>query len=216
MNGWAQHARLAAPAFLWIAVVCAVFSDKAFTIDDPFFLAQANQVLEEPLNPSGFDIVWGPKLGRASEVSPTGPGMAYILAPTAALGGREWVAHLTVFAFLAAGAWVAVAMARRLGATPNEARLVSLALVSVPTVLAMAGTAMPDVPAMAVGLLGLERTLAFRDGRRTTQGIAVSFALGKLKLPRPPEPPTAVAPERPSPGGGDISASGVPPGPNSR
>jgi len=184
MNGWAQNARLAIPAFLWIAVVFTAFSDKAYTIDDPFFLAQANQVLKEPLNPSGFDIVWGPKLGRASEVSPTGPGMAYILAPTAALGGAEWAAHLTVFAFLAAGVWSAVAMARRLGATANEARLVSLALVSIPTVLAMAGTAMPDVPAMTVGLVGLERTLAFRSSRRTAQGIAVAVALGSAILIR--------------------------------
>jgi hypothetical protein len=175
---WAQNARLAAPAFVWVAVVFALFHDKAFTIDDPFFLAQAQQVLKEPLNPSGFGIVWGPEYGRASEVSPTGPGMAYILTPTAALGGSEWVAHATVFAFLALGAWAAVAVARHLGATPKEARLVSLALVSVPVALAMGGTAMPDVPAMTVGLVGLERTLAFRSGRRTTQGTSAAVALG--------------------------------------
>jgi hypothetical protein len=178
VNGWARNALLAAPAFVWIAVVFAVFNDKAYTVDDPFFLAQANQVLREPLNPSGFDIVWGTKVGHASEVSPTGPGMAYILAPTAALDGAEWAAHLTVFAFLAAGAWAAVAIARRVGATPNEARLVSLALVSIPSVLAMGGTAMPDIPAMTVGLVGLERTLAFRSGRRTAQGVGAAVALG--------------------------------------
>jgi hypothetical protein len=56
VNGWAQNARLAVPALLWIAVLFVAYSDKAYTIDDPFFLAQAQQVLSEPLNPSGFDI----------------------------------------------------------------------------------------------------------------------------------------------------------------
>jgi len=176
MNGWAQTGRLALPALVWVAVLFCVYNDKAYTIDDPFFLAQARQVLHDPLNPSGFDIAWGKQFGRASEVSPTGPGMAYILAPTAAIGGAEWAAHLTVFGLLAAGAWVAIALARRLGATPNEARLVSLVLVTTPTVMAMGGTAMPDVPAMTAGLVGLERTLAFRADRRTYQGISVAVA----------------------------------------
>jgi 4-amino-4-deoxy-L-arabinose transferase-like glycosyltransferase len=184
VNGWAQNARLALPALLWVAVLFVLYSDKAYTIDDPFFLAQAQQVLREPLNPAGFDIAWGKEFGRASEVSPTGPGMAYILAPTAALGGAEWAAHLTVFGFLAAGAWLAVAIARRFGATPNEARLASLVLVSTPTVMAMAGTAMPDVPAMTVGLVGLERTLAFRADRRTSQGISVAVAFAAAILIR--------------------------------
>ena len=177
VKDWAQNARLAVPAFVWVAVVFALFHDKAFTIDDPFFLAQAQQVLKEPFDPSGFGIVWGPEYGRASEVSPTGPGMAYILTATAALGGVEWLAHLTVFGLLALGAWAAIAVARRLGATTKEARLVSLALVCTPVVLAMGGTAMPDVPAMTAGLVGLERTLAFRSGRRMAQGVAAAVAL---------------------------------------
>jgi hypothetical protein len=105
MSNW-QSARLAAPVFVGILVLFALFHDKAYTVDDPFFLLQAEQALLDPLDPSGFDIVWGPKLGRASEVSPTGPGMAYLLTPTVALGGREWVAHATVLAFLALAAFM--------------------------------------------------------------------------------------------------------------
>lgn len=175
MSSGAQSARLAVPAFLWVALVFVLFHDKAYTIDDPFFLAQAEQILAHPLDPSGFDIVWGTSVGRASEVSPTGPGMAYLLTPTAALGGAEWAAHGTVFAFLALGAWAIAALSRQLGAERAEARIAAGALVSIPVVLAMAGTAMPDVPAMAVGLVGMERTLAFRRERNATQGIAAAL-----------------------------------------
>jgi hypothetical protein len=176
MTTWTNSARLALPAFAVVIAVFAVFHDKAYTIDDPFFLLQAEQVLKSPLDPSGFEIVWGPKLGRASEVSPTGPGMAYILTPTVALGAHEWVAHATVLSFLAFAALVMVAVAGRLGASPGEARVASVALVTIPTVLALAGTVMPDVPAMAMGLFGLERCLAFRDDRRPGQSAAIVLA----------------------------------------
>jgi 4-amino-4-deoxy-L-arabinose transferase-like glycosyltransferase len=179
-----QSARLAVPAFLWIALVFVLFHDKAYTIDDPFFLAQAEQVLAHPLDPSGFDIVWNTQVGRASEVSPSGPGMAYLLAPTAALGGAEWAAHATVFAFLALAAWAIAALSRQLGADREEARLAAGALVSIPVVLAMAGTAMPDVPAMAVGLVGMERTLAFRRERNATRGIAAALCFAAAILIR--------------------------------
>jgi hypothetical protein len=176
MTTWTNNARLALPAFAVVLVVFGIFHDKAYTIDDPFFLLQAQRVLEAPLDPSGFDIVWGSKLGRASEVSPTGPGMAYILAPTVALGAQEWIAHATTLAFLALAALLMVSLSRRLGASPAEARVASLALVTIPAVLALAGTVMPDVPAMAMGLLGLERCLAFRSERRPAQAVAIALA----------------------------------------
>ena len=69
MTTWLNNARLALPAFAVVIAVFVFFHDKAYTIDDPFFLLQADQVLKDPLNPSGFEIVWGPQLGRASEVS---------------------------------------------------------------------------------------------------------------------------------------------------
>ena len=50
--------------------------------------------------------------------------------------------------------------------------------------MAMAGTAMPDVPAMTLGLVGLERTLAFRASRRTSQGVSVAVAFAAAILIR--------------------------------
>jgi 4-amino-4-deoxy-L-arabinose transferase-like glycosyltransferase len=143
------------------AVLAVAFADKAFTIDDSFFLSQARQLLREPLNPSGFDMAWDNSFGRASRLAPTGPGMAYLLWPTAALGGVEWVAHLTVWACLAIGAVALSALCLAWGGSVADARLVSLMLVTTPAVLGMAGTAMPDVPAMSLALVGVERLVSF-------------------------------------------------------
>jgi hypothetical protein len=179
-----MNTRLAAPAVILAGIVLAPFLDKAYTVDDAYFLFQAEQVLKEPLNPSGFDIVWDAKIGRASRLSPSGPGMAYILAPTLALGGGEWMAHASVFLLLALGAWSTVALARRLGLPDNDARTAGLLLVSAPAVLAMSATAMPDVPAMALGVLGLERLLAFRASGRALPGVLAALALGLAVLCR--------------------------------
>jgi len=176
MTTWLNNARLALPAFAVVIAVFVFFHDKAYTIDDPFFLLQADQVLKDPLNPSGFEIVWGPQLGRASEVSPTGPGMAYILTPTVAFGAQEWIGHLTVLSFLAFAGLLMASFAQHLGASPAEARLGSTALVTIPAVLALAGTVMPDVPAMAMGLFGLERCMALRRDRRPAQAAAALLA----------------------------------------
>jgi hypothetical protein len=49
----------------------------------------------------------------------------------------------------------------------------------------MAGTAMPDVPAMAFGVVGMERLFAWREGHRWRHGAsaAIAFALSALARP---------------------------------
>lgn len=160
------------------------FLNSAYTIDDTFFLAQARQVLEHPLDPSGFEIAWIRRVDRASRLAPTGPGMAYILVPTLAAGGSEWVAHLTQIGFVALAALALVRLAGHLSASPAEARLAALLLAANPTLLGMAGTAMPDVPAMALGLLGLERAAAFRAKGGPGSGLAAGLCLGSAILVR--------------------------------
>jgi hypothetical protein len=48
----------------------------------------------------------------------------------------------------------------------------------------MAGTAMPDVPAMALGLLGLERSAAFRSVGGALRGLTAGVCLGAAVLVR--------------------------------
>ncbi len=46
-------------AILLAAVLLAPFWNKAFTIDDPTFLAGAEHLIRDPLHPSAFEMVWG-------------------------------------------------------------------------------------------------------------------------------------------------------------
>ncbi len=165
-------------AILLAALILAPFSNKAFTIDDPTFLRGAEQMLVDPLHPSAFEMVWmSAYKERASEVYPNTPVAYLLLVPAILAGGSEWVAHLTWFLLLVLGILGTVRLALRLGLSESQARAAAFLLAGTPCVLAMAGTAMPDVPAMAFGVLSAERLLAFKQESRWHQGLAFSFLL---------------------------------------
>ena len=170
--------RNALPAILLAGVLLAVFHDKPYTIDDSFFLRQARQVIREPANPSGFEWFWDHRWDRVSRLSPSGAGMAYLLVPATLLGAPEWAAHLTLMLLLALAALAMARLTLRLGATDAESAAASLLLVTAPTVLAMSATAMPDVPALAIGLWGMERLLAFRKRGNAAVGLTAGILLG--------------------------------------
>lgn len=177
-------ARAAAPALLAATLVLAAFHDKAFTIDDSFFLAEAQHVLEDALHPTAFNIVWAQVPERVSQIMASGPVMPYLLVPTVLLDGAEWMAHLTQFLVLALAIIATVALALRVGLTPRGARLAALFLVATPAALAMASTSMPDIAAMAFGVAGMERLYAWKQGGRWHQAFAASLLLGLACLAR--------------------------------
>lgn len=168
----------AIPAVVLCFIHFALFFDKAFTIDDPAFLKQAQQIIHHPFDPFGFELFWDNRFGRASQLISSGAGMAYILVPTIASGAREWVAHLTVCGLLALGAWFMALLIRRWGFGLFECGMGALLLVSFPVVLGMAGTAMPDVPAMVFMIVAVERFQAFIDGGKISAGIICGVAFG--------------------------------------
>jgi 4-amino-4-deoxy-L-arabinose transferase-like glycosyltransferase len=171
---------------LLAAVLLLPFAGKAFTIDDTVFMRQAEWVLTDPLHPSALTMVWSevPRPMRLSQVMPTGPLMAWLLAPAAAAGGSEVVAHLVQILLLVVAVLEVAALALRLGFGDDVARLASLLLASTPAVLAMAGTVMPDVAAMSFALVGIERLLAWRDHGRPLDGTLAAAALGLAPLAR--------------------------------
>ena len=162
----------AMPAILLGAALLAPFWDKPYTIDDPFFLEQARQVLADPLHPNDFEFTWVGETWSVAEIAVSGPGMAYLLAPVVRAGAPEPLAHLLGFALLALAAVALCSLSARLGATPEETTGAALLLVSRPAVLVMSGTVMPDVPGMALGLWGVERCAAFRERGHWWQGLA--------------------------------------------
>ncbi len=168
------------PALL-LATVCLVpFLNKAFLIDDPHFLTMAGQIVKHPLHPMDFDLCWNTveNCTKAYILTPGNALMGYALVPTVLAGAPEWMAHLTQLVF----AWIAIvamsSLILRLGWSRGYAMMGALLLVAIPPFLPMASTAMPDVLATAVGLVGIERLAAWKAERRWSQGVAAAVALG--------------------------------------
>jgi hypothetical protein len=180
----AQVVRSAAPALLLAWAVLLPFVAKPFTMDDTFFLLSARHAASDPLHPSAFVITWDRMPERASSVAPTGPLTAWLLLPSIASPQPEVVAHLTMLLLLSLSILATVSLALRLGLAPSWAAGAGVILAMTPTALAMAGTAMPDVPAMALGAAGIERLLAWRDERRVHDGVLAALLLGLAPLAR--------------------------------
>jgi 4-amino-4-deoxy-L-arabinose transferase-like glycosyltransferase len=174
--------RNAVPALALAAAVLVPFLGKAFTIDDTVFLREAQHALSDPLHPTAFEMVWGDVPDRVAPTS--GPLMAWLLMPSMLVGGSETVAHLTQLAFLALAVLATVALGLRTGLDHFSAMTAGLLLAATPAALAMTGTAMADVPAMALGVAGLERLVAWKQDRRLHQALVAALLLALAPLAR--------------------------------
>lgn len=184
MTSSAHPWRSAWPAIALATALLLPFLGSAYTIDDPLFLYQARHLLEDPWHPTAFETNWSTAPHRMSALMASGPGMAYLLMPTIALGGSEWLAHLTQLGLLAAALLATAALSLRLGGTEEEARAATLLVATAPAVLGMAGTAMPDVAAMCFGAWGVERAVAWSQAVRWHQAAAATCFLAAATLCR--------------------------------
>ena len=179
----------AAPAMGLALLLLLPFYRKAYTMDDTLFMLQAQQLLRDPLHPTALDVVWAEVPQRLSAIMPSGPVMAYLLWPAAAHGGAEWLAHGVQGLVLGLGLWATAALALRLGYSRLGARLAALLVATTPAVLGMAGTVMPDIPAMAFGVLALDLFVGFTQAsqpvRKLAWGLCASLALALAALSRP-------------------------------
>jgi hypothetical protein len=174
-----------APAALVVLAFLLPFLNSAFTIDDVTFLLEAKHILGDPLHPAAFNMVTDGVRVRLSHTIVTGPVMAYLLVPSVLAGGKEWVAHVIEAALLVVGICGTVALGLRLGLDRTQAAIAALLLVASPAVMGMAGTAMPDVPAMAFGAVGIERFFDWHQTRRWTSAMAAALLLALATLCRP-------------------------------
>jgi Dolichyl-phosphate-mannose-protein mannosyltransferase len=175
----------AAPAALVALAVLLPFLKKAFTSDDVTYLLEARHVLVDPVHPTAFDLVDQGIRIRLSQLFVTGPVMAYFLIPCVLLGGAEWVAHALQASLVVITALATAALGLRLGLSRAQASIAALFVVVSPAVLGMAGTAMPDVPAMAFTVTGMERLVAWLQTRRWAAAIAAAWLLALAALSRP-------------------------------
>lgn len=185
------HSRWAVLACAWPALLLAFacllpFLNKAFLIDDPYFLAMAGQILKHPTHPMDFEVCWNivDRCSRAYELTPGNVLMGYVLVPTVLAGSREWVAHATQLVFVCIAIVAMTSLVLRLGWSRRHAIAGALLLVAIPPFLPMASTAMPDVLAAATALVAIERLIAWRAERRWHQGLAAAIALGLAGIAR--------------------------------
>lgn len=175
-TGWGAAVLLGWRAIVVAALSLAPFLTAAFRIDDPVFLWAAERIFVAPFDPGGLPIVWTmPVVDRLSKMMAGSPAAAYVFFPAALAGGAEWVAHAEQIVFVAIAIVATIALGRRLGLPRRPVAHAGLLLAACPTVLGMAGTAMPDVAAMASGTAALERLLAWQQTGRI--GAAVASAL---------------------------------------
>ncbi len=172
----------AAPAVVLAAAALVPFLDKAFTVDDTIFLREAEHAVGDPLHPTAFEMVWSDAPARVAPTS--GPVMAWLLVPAILAGGSERVAHLVQLVMLALALFATVSLGLRLGLAPRWAAASGLLLAATPALLGMAGTAMADLPAMSLGVLGLERLVAWKQERRWHQAVLAAVMLGLAPLTR--------------------------------
>lgn len=182
------------PALLLAAVCLLPFLNKPFNVDDPWFLIMAQQIVKHPMRPMDFDICWDDKVAHGCrndyQFASGNPlmgevGEGYVLVPTVLAGTHEWMAHLTELVL----AWIAIlAMASlvlRLGWDRWHAIAGALLLVAIPPFLPMASTAMPEVLATALAVLGVERLAAWKVEHKWGEGAVAAIALGLAGFARP-------------------------------
>ena len=175
------------PALLLATVCLLPFLNKAFVVDDPWFLTMAQQIVKHPAHPMDFEICWNAGLNDACRTEyqfASGSALmgqiaqGYVLVPTILCGAHEWTAHLTELVLV----WISVvAMASlilRFGWDRWHAMAGALLLVAIPPFLPMASTAMPDILATALALVAMERVAAWKAEQKWSQGAAAAVALG--------------------------------------
>jgi hypothetical protein len=174
------------PALLLSAGCLGPYLNKGFTIDDPFFLLQAQYIRVSPLHPTMVDLCWGydNMCGPVAGDAANNLLMSYFLVPVVASGSHEWLAHLMQLVVLWAGIVATVSLAIRLGFDTLYACGAGLILAGTPPVLAMASTAMPDILAMSLGVIGIERLLSWKQEGSSINAVFSALALGLAAFTR--------------------------------
>ena len=76
------------------------FLDNAVSIDGPVFVEVAQQILEDPGDPFGFDMIWDPTSPHAAEFNRNPPLLSYYLAVWIGIFGEsDLVMHAALLVF---------------------------------------------------------------------------------------------------------------------
>jgi len=174
------------PALILSAACLVPYLDKAFLIDDPVFLLQAQQILKEPRHPMAVNVCWVQD-NQCEPLAANMPGnflMSYCLASVVNRPNPEWRVHLMQIITLWCGIVATVSLAFGLGFDSFAACAAGLVLAATPPVLAMASTAMPEMLAMALGVVGIERLWEWKNSGKAINGLISALTLGLAPIAR--------------------------------
>lgn len=176
-----------------VVALCAPFSGKAFHIDEPFFLAIAENVRRHPLRPYDGAValddtdhrVFAERRATPNtfETLSHPPLVPYVIAAvTVASGGvREAPQHAAFLLFALLAAWSQYRLARRFTARPLPA---TLFLVSSPIFALTAQSLMTDMPALALSLAALALFVEGVDSGRSRLVLLSGVSGGLAMLAR--------------------------------
>src|ERR1019366_6063968 len=100
------------------------------------------------------------------------------------LANPEWLAHLMQIIALWCGIAATVSLAFRFGFGTFAACAAGLLVAATPPVLAMASTAMPEMLAMSLAVIGIERLVAWKEDGKVLNGVVSALALGLAPIAR--------------------------------
>jgi hypothetical protein len=124
------------------------FSAKAFNVDDTLFLFAAKQIVKQPLDPYGFQLVWNKTAERMADVTMNPPLACYY----AALAGRiaGWSERALHLAFFLPALAVVLGTYRLASRCTRYPLLAALATLLTPGVLVSATSVMCDTLMVAL------------------------------------------------------------------
>lgn len=156
------------------------FLGGAYSIDEPYFLAMAEQILRDPLRPTDFDINWYGAAQRMSEINTHPLGLPYLLAAALKItGGSEFLTRALLLAFDLAAAAALYLIAARFLKQPLWPALIVLAG---PGWLLSMHRLMAEKWVMSLGLWSIFALLKGLEGRRNRSWYWASAALAAAAL----------------------------------
>lgn len=159
------------------------FLGAAVSLDAPVFLAVSRQVLVDPTDPFGFDMIWDPTSPHAAEFNQNPPLLSYWLAPWIAVFG-EWepILHAALLPFAAIASLAMLGIARRIGPDDVPPLAATALLVTTPAFLVLASTLMLDVPVLACMLVAVYALLRAGEAPSPSWQLATGLAVAAAGL----------------------------------
>ncbi|NQZ99742.1 MAG: glycosyltransferase family 39 protein [Myxococcales bacterium] len=156
------------------------FLNAAVSFDGPVFIAVARQIVEAPLDPFGFEMLWDSTSLEVAKFNRNPPLLSYYLAAWMTLfGEREFLLHLALLPFPLMSSLAFFGIVRRL----TDARVAPVALlVASPAFLVLSTTFLLDVPVLTAGLVAIYALLRGREPGGEAWWVVSGLAAGAAGL----------------------------------